>query len=350
MLISLVTLGDPATPTGGYLYHRRMAEAAPQHGASIAFVSLPSWPFPLPLAWGAPLRGRTRSADVVVLDSIAAAQSAPWLPSRRQKPPVVAMLHQPPGGIDHGMLRSVVQRLLDRWAYSRADRLLVASHALADEVAVAGIPRSEMIVVPPGRDVASRADTVGDLRRGRAAAVLCVGNWVARKGILELLEALARLDQRLATLHLVGDGRSGTPYGNGVRCRVAADDLSERVVVHGVVPPERVAGMYRAADAFVLPSVREPYGTVYGEAMAEGLPVVGWNAGNLPYLATDGREGFVLAPGDIDALSRALERLCSDEALRQRMAEAARHRARSLPTWADTARAFFGAIRAVIAG
>ena len=42
----------------------------------------------------------------------------------------------------------------------------------------------------------------------------------------------------------------------------------------------------------MLPSWKEPYGTVYGEAMACGLPVVGWRAGNLPYLADDDREFF----------------------------------------------------------
>jgi len=49
----------------------------------------------------------------------------------------------------------------------------------------------------------------------------------------------------------------------------------------------------------VLPSLKEPYGTVYGEAMAFGLPVVGWRAGNLPYLAEDEQEGLILAPGDV---------------------------------------------------
>jgi len=51
----------------------------------------------------------------------------------------------------------------------------------------------------------------------------------------------------------------------------------------------------------VLPSWREPYGTVYGEALAAGLPVVGWRAGNLPHLVSDGVEGVVLTPGDVPA-------------------------------------------------
>jgi glycosyltransferase involved in cell wall biosynthesis len=111
--------------------------------------------------------------------------------------------------------------------------------------------------------------------------------------------------------------------------------------VHGPVSKEQVAAFYRDADVFVLPSLREPYGTVYGEAMAAGLPVIGWRAGNLPHLATDGREGLLLEPGDVDGLSRALHRLATDEAYRRQLAAAAAGRAESFPTWAQTGERFF---------
>jgi glycosyltransferase involved in cell wall biosynthesis len=110
-----------------------------------------------------------------------------------------------------------------------------------------------------------------------------------------------------------------------------------------------VAALYRAADVFALPSLREPYGTVWGEAMAVGLPVVGWRAGNLPHLAEDGREGLLAAPGDVDGLSRALARLAGDEGLRRGMGEAARRRAATRPTWAQSAERFFAALREVAA-
>ncbi len=135
-----------------------------------------------------------------------------------------------------------------------------------------------------------------DLRAGRKAALLSVGNWVARKGLLDLLEAVAALPADLVTLHLVGDTDAEPAYAAQVRIRLAAPDLVDRVVVHGQCSPEEVAGFYRAADMFALASLREPYGTVYGEAMAAGLPVVGWDAGNLPHLARDGVEGRVLPP------------------------------------------------------
>src|SRR5258708_36393406 len=99
----LVTLGDPRKLTGGYLYHRRLADRAPQHAVRLEFVSVPERPFPLAIAHGGGiLRKLARgSAEVIVLDSIAAAFVGPWLLWREPPHPMVAILHQPPGGIDH---------------------------------------------------------------------------------------------------------------------------------------------------------------------------------------------------------------------------------------------------------
>jgi glycosyltransferase involved in cell wall biosynthesis len=79
--------------------------------------------------------------------------------------------------------------------------------------------------------------------------------------------------------------------------------------------------------------------------MAAGLPVVGWRAGNLPDLAEHEREALIVEPGDITGLSPALERLSKDEELRARVGEAAGHRAQGLPTWDDSARSLFAALR-----
>jgi glycosyltransferase involved in cell wall biosynthesis len=285
---------------------------------------------------------------VVLLDSIAAGYVGPWLAIRRRRTPVVAILHQPPGGIDHGRVRTATQAVLDRWAYRSAFPLLVASAALADDLAAAGLPRSRLRVVPPGRNVApSPGNPPGDLRLGRHAALLSVGNWVARKGLLDLLEAVSRLPEEAVTVHLVGDPDAEPRYAARVRARLAAPDLTGRVVVHGPLPVAQVAALYAAADAFALASSREPYGTVYGEAMAAGLPVVGYGAGNLPHLARDGEEGLVVPPGDVAALTEAVRRIVQDEALRARLGAAAAQRAMTFPTWEETAARLFGELRAV---
>src|SRR4029450_2127985 len=106
---------------------------------------------------------------------------------------------------------------------------------------------------------------------------------------------------------------------------------------HGPRSVNEVAGFYQAADVFALTSMREPYGTVLGEALAAGLPVVGWDAGNLPHLAANGRRGVILPLGDVAGLAVALEELATNDERREAMAGAAGRRGSSLPTWDDTA-------------
>ena len=355
--IALLTLGDPARVTGGYLFHRRLADRAPQHDMTVEFVSVPDVPLPWAMATGPHwLRHPALSrADALVLDSIAAAPAAPWL--GRLGMPMLGMLHQPPGGMDSGRLGRSVRAPFDRWAYRRAELLMVASEWLAEQLATAGIARWRLLVVPPGKDPASAngrapGDEVSrgssERREGRRIAALCVANWLPRKGILELLEAVAGLPDELVTLHLAGETATSGPYAGRVRRRLARPDLADRVVVHGVIPAAAVAGMYRTVDAFALPSFEEPYGTVWGEAMAAGLPVVGWHAGNLPFLADHGREGLLAPVGDIGALGRAIERLAREPGLREAMGRAARERAASRPTWDETADRFFTAVAQVL--
>jgi glycosyltransferase involved in cell wall biosynthesis len=340
----LVTLGDPRQLTGGYLFHRRLAELAASHAASLEFVSVSERAFPLGMveAPGVIRAVEQRQPEVVVVDSIIT-----WcFALTRPKLPMVGMLHQPPGGIDFGPLRTALQAQLDRRAYRHLQRVLVASESLADELRPL---RVDTRVVPPGRDVAAAVgSSPGDVRRGRRAALLCVGNWVERKGILSLLDAVGVLEPGDATLHLVGRTDVDFRYARRVWARLARPGLIGRVIVHGPLDTASVAALYAASDGFVLPSLREPYGTVYGEAMAFGLPVVGWRAGNLPYLAEDEREGLLVAPGDVVALSAALRRLANEPELRTKLGAAARQRALARPTWEETGRLFFDELRAVI--
>ena len=352
LLAVLVTLGDPAKLTGGYLFHRRLAELARAQAARLEFASFPERPFPLAIldAPGVMADVMRRAPAIVVVDSIAAAFIGPWLRFKAPAVPLVGMLHQPPGGIDYGPPRSSIQAVLDRMAYARMRRLLVASESLAEHFLSSGEPPERITVVPPGRDVAPAAGPPPvEPRMGRRAALLCVGNWVERKGILSLLDAFAHLTPEAATLHLVGDTSIEPAYGDRVRARLTSPDLQDRVVVHGPVSISQVAALYAAADAFVLPSLKEPYGTVYGEAMAFGLPVVGWRAGNLPFLADHEREGLLVDPGDLAGLAAALQRLADDAELRARLGAAARQRAARRPTWEQVAGLFFGQLRDVLA-
>lgn len=349
-----MTVGDPDRLTGGFLYQRRIAALAPAHGARVVVVCFPERRFPL-AALDAPRmlrQARAMGARVVVLDSLAAAYLGPWLALRRPKLPVVGLLHQPPGGLEGGRPRRAVQRALDQLAYRRAAWLIAASDTLRERLIDSGWEAGHILVVRPGRDViavpADMALSRREMRAGRHIAALCVASWLPHKGILDLLEALARLPGALVTLHLAGNEQADPQFGARVRERVERVDLAGRVVRYGALPPEEVAALYAGADVFVLPSYKETYGTVYGEAMALGVPVVGWRAGNLPHLVEHGREGLLAAAGDVAELAGALERLAGDDTLRERMGIAARERAAAWPTWDDSATAFFATLGEVV--
>jgi glycosyltransferase involved in cell wall biosynthesis len=101
--------------------------------------------------------------------------------------------------------------------------------------------------------------------------------------------------------------------------------------VLGRVPREELPGLYRAADALVLPSIRtatflEPWGLVVNEAMHQGTPViasdaVGAVAGGL---VRDGRNGLVTPAGDAQALATRIAALAANPELRERLGQAAK--------------------------
>jgi glycosyltransferase involved in cell wall biosynthesis len=346
--LSLVTLGDPDQRTGGYRYHRMMAAAAADHRASVRSESLPALPWPVPaLAAARTLHAAAEGSDAILLDSIAAAFAAPWI--ARLGTPVVAVVHQPPGGLHGGRAHRVAQRRLDGIVYRSAAGIVVAAESLVDDLGGVGVPADRIVVVPPGCDVPVASGPLLDLRRGRAVSVLCVANWTPLKGILELVDAFATLPVLAATLWLVGATDADPRYAERVRRRVAAPDLRDRVVVRGSVPVEEVGRFYRSADAFALCSFVDAYGTAWAEALAAGLPVVGWRAGNLPRLAEHGREALMAEPGDLAGLSSALRAIATDDLLRARLAAGARRRAGALPTWRNSTRLFFASVRELLA-
>jgi glycosyltransferase involved in cell wall biosynthesis len=344
MRLSLVTLGDPNQQTGGYRYHCIMTQAADAHGAEMRSFSIPELAWPLGTVPAArTVRAASERSDGILLDSIAAALAAPWM--GREPVPFVAVVHQRPGGVDHGPIRSHTQGALDRLAYRRATGVVAAAESLVDDMSRSKVPAERIRVVPPGCDVPVAAGPRLDLRRGRRAAVLCVANWLPSKGILELLDAFSSLPKDAATLWLVGSHDGDRAYAARVHRRISSADLSRRVVVVGPVPIEEVGRLYRSADVFAMCSTVDAYGTVWAEAIAAGLPVVGWRAANLPRLAEHGREALMPEAGNRRGLAEALRTLTTHAAIRDRFAAAARRRAETLPTWSRSADLFFDAVR-----
>ncbi len=154
---------------------------------------------------------------------------------------------------------------------------------------------------PAGPDEADPAELVG-LARPRVA---WVGRMEERKGAILALDALARLPDVAGVF--VGTG----PREAEARARASALDLDGRVRFLGHAPePER---FYRACDAFVMSSTVEPFGHVMPEALASGLPVVGFSRDSgarsaVEDVVDDGVTGFLVHEATPEALARGLRR------------------------------------------
>jgi glycosyltransferase involved in cell wall biosynthesis len=112
------------------------------------------------------------------------------------------------------------------------------------------------------------------------------------------------------------------------------------------VTQSHLAELYASADAFVMPSLYEGYGMALGEAMARGLAIVCTTGGAAAETVPDGA-ALKVAPGDVPALSAALERVLTDQALRGRLADAAWAAGQRLPRWEEAARRIAAAIIAI---
>lgn len=348
MRVALVTAGDIGRRTGGYLYHARVAGELAREGVRVAQVvaSRDATPGGQRLAAldGDRLAEQVLAADVVVVDALAALVAAPWLDAWQARRPLIALVHELPSvasGDAAVDLRAAEARLL------RADRVVAVSGHGRDILIAGGVAARRIVVAPPGADRLAAPSESEPAESGDGALhVLCVAQWIPRKGIETLLRAWLTLGRDDATLDLIGETDADPAYAARVRALVDAAPPGA-VAVHDAVDDRELAAAYRRAALFVLPTRYEGYGMVFAEALLYGVPVVASAVGPVPDLVGPDA-GLLTPPDDPTALAGAIARLLDDAGLRASMTVAARARGRELATWAETARAFRAALDAAI--
>jgi glycosyltransferase involved in cell wall biosynthesis len=346
--IAFLTVGDPARLTGGYLYHREL------------FRRLRAWDHTVDeiVAAGAALEAQLAAAepfgasfdpmpyDLVVVDALARAVCAPFLDRWRTVRPLVAMVHELPSVAAGG---SVAEHAFEA-PLLRADRLIAVSDDGARILRARGVAPERIVVASGGMDRLEQEPRTKNQRTvprpGVPPTVLCVAQWIPRKGVLELAQAWARVARPGWLLELVGETDADPVYATLVRAALAAASPGS-VAVRGPIDDDALAAAYRRASLFAMPSRYEGYGIAFAEALAHGLPVVGCAVGPVPALVGPDA-GLLVPPGDEVALAAALARLLDDAELRAAMSLAARARAAALPTWDECAKRVLGGIRAVI--
>jgi glycosyltransferase involved in cell wall biosynthesis len=223
-----------------------------------------------------------------------------------------------------------VLKPLTRWIWRRASRVVAVCESLG-RLALRTDPTLRYSVIPNGVDLARfRPSARSRSRHPKKVRCLAVARLVERKGIADLIHAIAALERGRYELEVVGSG----PDEQVLRELAARLGVGDEVIFAGSVDRAAIPGRYRDADIFTLASWEEAFGNVFAEALASGLPIVGSTVGGIPELVEHGKNGFLVPPREPLALAAAIRHLADHPALRAEIGHRNRVQAEANLSWA----------------
>lgn len=209
--------------------------------------------------------------------------------------------------------------------FSDSSRRVLMSEYGLDERAIAVTPlgvdmdKFHPATPPPPREA------------GGPFRMLFVGPLIERKGLHHLIEALARVNERRRdwVLILVGGGRERA----ALAARASQLGFGDRIDFRGYIDGwgDELPEIYRQADLFVFPSLKEGFGMAIAEAMACGTPVLTTRASAIPEVVGDA--GILVEPAEPRGLAAEIIRLMEDDGLRRSLAAAGARRVREMFSW-----------------
>ncbi len=198
-----------------------------------------------------------------------------------------------------------------RWSATTADAVTAISSSTARSVEEASGREPRIVPFAAAVDAAPTPDEVREplADDGGPLRLLFVGRLVERKGVEVLVRALAEIrEHRLVELTVVGEG----PRDAAIRREARRCGVAELVHLTGFVPREELSRRYAGCDVFVLPAVvdrkgdTEGLGVVLLEALRRERPVVASDVGGIPDIVRDGQTGWLVPPGDEEALAERI--------------------------------------------
>jgi len=203
----------------------------------------------------------------------------------------------------------------ERKLYSRIDYIFPMSQWLADSFCN-DFSVDENKVFPVGAGINLPRIIPPSSSRQTTKKILFVGKDFRRKGGHILLEAFEVVKKHINNAELIIAGPELNDLPDGVRC----EGFISKNSTDGI---NKLLTLYSEANVFALPTLYEPFGIAYAEAMAHKLPCIGTNNFAIPEIIDHGKTGFLIPPNDSQSLANSLITLLEDDNLCVQMGEQA---------------------------
>jgi glycosyltransferase involved in cell wall biosynthesis len=335
--------------SGGYLYNQRMADGVSVRRHAVRLDSLEADLSRLQLA----------GPGWVLIDSLflRSELSEPFFALRRPGLGLGVLLHALPSFIERAGQREVLQRALPLRASAaelalleRLD-LLVAPGPYVPRLLGEQGSKIRCLVCPPGVDRPSDSAPPAQAELGdRQLRLVSLGGVSPLKGFADGLRALGACRSRRWRWSIVGSHEVAPEYVAELLRLRSELGLEEQVHLVGQLDHGSTLALLGQSDALLIPSFTENAPLVALEALAAGVPVVGYAVGGLPELVRDGEAGLLAPLLDVQGLTERLREIIEDDAARARLARGALSAGRGLRTWSEAARDFAAALAAAPPG
>ncbi len=339
---------DPAAPSGGNAYDRRVCLDLPGFGWQAVRHAVPgSWPRPGRADRDVLARTLRELPDdtVVLLDGLVACGVPEVVVPEAERLRLAVLVHLPLGdetGLDPAVAAALDAR--ERVVLRAAAAVIATSDwAVRRIVSHHGLDPQRVHVAAPGADIAPLAPGTDGVSR-----LLCVAAVTPRKGQHRLVEALAAVTDLPWSCVCVGGLTQDPEYVDRLRGLIRERGLDDRLLLAGPRAGAELDAAYASADLMVLTSYAETYGMAVTEALARGIPVLATDVGGVSEAvgrAPDGGvPGILVPPEDPAALAAELRGWFGEPDVRRRLKAAARGRRAALDGWATTARSLAGVL------
>lgn len=347
MKIGLVIYGSLDTLSGGYLYDRKLVDYLRDSGDRVEIFSLTSRAY-LPCLGDNLNRNLLQrlvhaKPDILLQDELN--HPSLFLLNRRLRAlagfPVISIVHHLRCRESRNPMMRNFYRLVEQRYLRSVDGIIFNSHSTKKSVEklIGKVPHS--VTAFPGGDRLGSIDQkqaiVDRVFQKGPLQLIFVGNVIPRKGLDELISALAIIKDEPWELSVAGSLDFDRGYAETIKKRIEKLEIAHKIKLLGPLSDTALKDLLKQSHVMAMPFAFEGFGIIYLEAMACGIPAFAGSTGGAKEIVRHDETGYLFDPGDLESLCIRLQEMIHDRHKLLRLSLTARRHYDTFPTWKQSA-------------